>query len=48
MLVIVWFGGQLGINFLSKILKFFFNCSSLKERAITENFKILRGKLICN
>ena len=28
-LVIAWFGGQLRINFLSKILKFFCNCSSL-------------------
>ena len=28
-LVIAWFGGQLWINFLSKILKFFCNCPSL-------------------
>ena len=28
-LVIAWFGGQLQINFLSKILKFFCNCPSL-------------------
>ena len=28
-LVIAWFGGQLRINFLSKILKFFCNCPSL-------------------
>ena len=28
-LVIAWFGGQLRINFLSKILKFFCNYSNL-------------------
>ena len=46
--VIAWFGGQLRINFPSKILKFFCNCRSLQARAITKNFKILQGKLICN
>ena len=42
-------GGQLRINFLSKILKFFYNCWSLPlGEGITEKFKILRGKLIRN
>ena len=43
-LVIAWFGGQLRINFLSKILKFFSNCPSL----ITKNYKILLRTLIRN
>ena len=44
-LVIACFEGQLRINFLIKILKFF-----CKGRAIAESFKILQGKLIhhCN
>ena len=47
-LLITLFGGQLRINFLSQILKFFCNCLSLKAWAITKNFNILRMKLIHN
>ena len=39
-LVTPWFGGHIRIHFLTEILKM--------AREISENFKILRGKLIRN
>ena len=41
--VITWFGGQLRINFLSKILKFFCNCPTFRGGQLLRTLKSYEG-----